>query len=215
MTTIFAPRFLATWHQIAEHFKNQPPSVLFELLNEPKEKMDAPRWNQLIAIVLADIRQTNPTRWVVVGGIYWNTIKGLDPLELPESDRHLIVTYHYYDPMTFTHQGANWVKGSNAWLGNKWLGTDAENGVIATDFDKAAAWGKTHNRPLFLGEFGAYSKGDLDSRARWTTAVARAADARGIPYAYWEFNSGFGAYDPKARQWRAPLLKALIPAAQP
>ena len=48
------------------------------------------------------------------------------------------------------------------------------------DFDKAAAWGKTHNRPIFLGEFGAFSAADMDSRARWTAAVVREATARGF-----------------------------------
>ena len=28
--------------------------------------------------------------------------------------------------------------------------------------------------------------------------------------AYWEFGSGFGAYDPGNSQWRKPLLEALV-----
>ena len=31
------------------------------------------------------------------------------------------------------------------------------------------------------------------------------------PWCYWEFCAGFGAYDPKERKWREPLLYALIP----
>ena len=29
-------------------------------------------------------------------------------------------------------------------------------------------------------------------------------------WAYWEFGSGFGAYDPQAKAWRQPLRKALL-----
>ena len=67
---------------------------------------------------------------------------------------------------------------------------------------KAAEWGKAHDRPMFLGEFGAYQAGDMASRARWTRCVAREAEKAGLSWAYWEFCSGFGAYDPKAGAWR-------------
>ena len=34
-------RFLGMWAQIARRYKNQPPSVAFELLNEPSDKLDS------------------------------------------------------------------------------------------------------------------------------------------------------------------------------
>jgi endoglucanase len=135
----------------------------------------------------------------------------LEKLVLPENDRHLIVTVHFYDPMTFTHQGASWVQGSDKWLGNTWQGTDAEKLAVTKAFDKAAAWGKEHQRPMYLGEFGAFSRGDMDSRARWTAFVSRTAEADGLAWTYWEFCAGFGVYDPVAKQWREPLLDALLP----
>jgi endoglucanase len=78
-------------------------------------------------------------------------------------------------------------------------------------FDQAMAWSETRGVPLWLGEFGAYSTADMDSRARWTAAVREAAEARGFGWAYWEFGAGFGVYDRDARAWREPLLTALIP----
>jgi endoglucanase len=114
--------------------------------------------------------------------------------------------------MHFTHQGAEWVWHNNTkYVGTKWLGTDAEKKAVTDAFDTAAKWGADHHRPMYLGEFGAYSKGDMDSRARWTNFVARTAEARGMSWSYWEYCRGFGAYDPKAQQWRQPLLKALLP----
>ena len=94
--------------------------------------------------------------------------------------------------------------------GVKWEGTDAELKPLRKSFDDVAEWAKKNNRPLLLGEFGAYEKADLTSRAKWTAAVVREAEARGISWAYWEFCSGFGAYDPKADAWREPLRAALI-----
>jgi endoglucanase len=78
----------------------------------------------------------------------------------------------------------------------------------------AARWGEANHRPIFLGEFGAYSKADLESRVRWTAHVARQAEALGMSWAYWEFASGFGAYNWPARRWRTELLHALIPPEQ-
>ena len=82
--------------------------------------------------------------------------------------------------------------------------------MLAKDFEKAAAWGKKNNRPMYLGEFGAYSAADMDSRAAWTRAIAQEAQKHGFGFAYWEFCSGFGAYDPTADAWRGPLKSALL-----
>jgi len=123
----------------------------------------------------------------------------LAKLKLPE-DANLIVTVHYYSPFEFTHQGAEWADAKVRDLkGIKWEGTDAEMAALRKDLDTAAKWAKENKRPVFLGEFGAYSKGDMDSRAKWTRAVAREAEARGFSWAYWEFGAGFGAYDRRRR----------------
>jgi endoglucanase len=206
------PRLVAIWKQIAKRYRDRPATVLFELLNEPNSKLDAERWNAAIPQLLAVIRPENPHRGVIVGPARWNNVNALAELQLPADDRWLIATFHYYEPFQFTHQGASWAKGSQAWLGRKWTGAPAELKRLRDDFDKAALWGQKHNRPVFLGEFGAYSATDMQSRARWTSAVAREATERGFSVAYWEFGSGFGAYDPKAREWREPLLRALLPS---
>ena len=208
-------RFLGIWKQVAEHYQSEPSTILFELLNEPNGKFDAPTWNALLVKALAVMRPSNPTRLIVVGGVHWNSIGALSDLVLPDDDHNLVVTFHYYDPMKFTHQGASWIKGSASWLGTTWEGTDAEKQTVDQAMDKAAAWGQTHQRPIYLGEFGSFNKADIDSRARWTQCVARSAEAHGFAWTYWEFCSGFGVYDPVVNQWRAPLLQALAPDAKP
>jgi len=102
------------------------------------------------------------------------------------------------------------VKGSAEWKGTIWAGAADERQALKRDFDEAAAWAKAHRRPLYLGEFGAYGAADMESRVRWTAAVAQEAEQHGFSWAYWEFGSGFGAYDPQTRAWRRPLLEALL-----
>ncbi len=60
------------------------------------------------------------------------------------------------------------------------------------DLDRAEAWAQANNRPVWMGEFGVYSKADMASREKWTHYVAREAERRGISWSYWEFGAGFG-----------------------
>jgi endoglucanase len=203
------PRLVGLWEQIAARYKDRPAEVYFELLNEPHDKLTERRWNAAIPEVLKAVRRTNPTRPVIVGPGQWNAIRALDRLKLPK-DPNLILTVHFYDPFEFTHQGAPWVKGADRWKGRKWTGSDAEQAAIRKEFRKAAAWAKEHDRPVFLGEFGAFEAADMASRARWTRFVAREAERLGFSWAYWEFCSGFGAYDRQAGAWRKPLEAALL-----
>ncbi len=50
----------------------------------------------------------------------------------------------------------------------------------------------------------------MESRALWTRFVSGEANRLGLSWAYWEFCSGFGAYDPQAKAWREPLKAALL-----
>jgi endoglucanase len=204
-------RFLALWEQIAAHYKDYPDSLVFEPLNEPNNKLTATRWNDLLVKVLAIVRQTNPERTVIIGPADWNSLYKLSDLTLPEEDRHIIVTFHYYLPFQFTHQGAEWAAGSEAWLGKTWDATPVQRKALELDLDLATKWAKKNDRPLYLGEFGAYSKADMESRARWTETVRQQAEARGMSWAYWEFCAGFGIYDPHLKIWINPLLHVLIP----
>jgi len=98
-------RFGAIWTQIAERSAELPDRAAFELLNEPRSPTSAAQWNRMIDVGLDAVRQTNPTRAVIVGTTEMGTIAGLPALELP-ADEHVIVTIHYDEPFHFTHQGA-------------------------------------------------------------------------------------------------------------
>lgn len=208
-----AARFLGIWQQLAAHYQEQPAQVLFELLNEPNTNLLAYRWNDLLAEAITTIRTTNPQRIIVVGPTSWNSVNELTNLELPD-DQQLIVTFHFYEPFHFTHQGAEWAQGADAWLGTTWEASESEQRQLTSLLDKAAAWSERHKRPLLMGEFGAYSKGDMASRVRWTAFMARAAEERGFSWAYWEFGSGFGVYDRATGQWNKELRQALVPARE-
>jgi endoglucanase len=206
-------RFLSIWQQIAERFKDYPNTLLFEAINEPQGNLQSvPVWNAMLKEWLAVVRKSNPNRILVIGSANFNNYYEVKSLDLPKDDRKIIVTFHYYSPLKFTHQGAPWTPDSNKSLGMKWNGSEQEKHAIARDFNVAAKWGKENNRPIYLGEFGAFNKADPNSRFQWTKAVADEAVNQGFSFTYWEFcHTNFGIYDPKTKTWNKQLLEALIP----
>jgi endoglucanase len=202
-------KLLSMWQQIADHCRELPNEVLFEICNEPN--MEPSTWNDIHKEALQILRKSNPGRTIIIGSINGNQIKFLDNLLLPENDRNIIVAIHYYSPIQFTHQGAPWSVKNKDLSGIEWTASESEMQKVNLDFDMALKWAKEHRRPLTLGEFGAYEKADMPSRARWTNYIARQAEARNWSWSYWQFDSDFIVYDIDKGQWVEPILKALIP----
>jgi len=155
----------------------------------------------------------NPARPVIIGPAFWNGIDFLHKLELPEGDPNIIVTIHYYHPMSFTHQGAPWSVQNRDKTGVRWLGTEEEKQAIHKDFSGVQSWAEKHQRTIYLGEFGAYDKADMESRVSYTSFVAREAERQGWGWGYWQFDSDFIAYNISQDQWVEPICAALIPKA--
>jgi endoglucanase len=201
-------RFLALWTQIGERCAELPATVVFELLNEPHDRLTARRWNQLLVDALAVVRDSNPDRDVLAGPADRNTIAGLADLDLPDDDR-LIVTVHYYQPLPFTNQGAPWWPRAVDWLGTQW-GSPADHDAVHDDLAAAAAWCRERGRRLFIGEFGAVTLAPADDRVAWTERVRTVAEQLDIPWCYWDLATDFGLYDPASRRWDEPLRTALL-----
>lgn len=203
------PRLMAFWRQIGRRFKDADDAVVFEILNEPNGQLTDAVWNRWLVEALAVIRETNPTRNVIIGPVLWNNIDRLDGLDLPRDDRHIIATVHYYLPMEFTHQGAPWSTYAPK-VGIAW-GTPAERLNMKSDFAHVQRWAKARDRPILLGEFGAYDKGEMASRAAYTAAAAREAETNGWAWTYWQFDGDFIVFDMKADDWVKPIHDALVP----
>jgi endoglucanase len=202
--------FLSFWKQIAPRYKDKSANVVFELLNEPNQKLTVEMWNTFLAEAIKVIRESNPDRTLIIGPGNWNGIESLNTLKLPDNDRNIIVTVHFYHPMRFTHQGAAWASDYKNLSGIKWTGTPDEKKEIESKLKVAADWSLKNDRPIFLGEFGAYDKGDMDSRARYTAFVARTAEKLGFSWAYWQFDSDFIVYNIDKESWVEPILNALM-----
>ncbi len=200
-------RFVAMWAQIAERYKNQPADrVLFELYNEPNSGCTPQRWNGLLQRALAEVRKTNPQRFVVIGPTSWNSADALKDLQLPD-DKNLIVTIHNYNPFRFTHQGASWIGGADSWLGTSCCDA-AQTAELVAPLDRAQQWAGSR-WPIWVGEFGAFERAPYEARVRYSRLMRNEAEKRGFAWAYWEMAAGFGIWDPKQRAWRTELRDAL------
>jgi endoglucanase len=101
-------RLAGLWQQIAARYKDQPPTVAFELINEPCDELKSAELNPITAKALAAVRATNPTRTVFADSYFWASADRLKELELPE-DANLVPSFHMYQPILFTHQGMPWM----------------------------------------------------------------------------------------------------------
>lgn len=202
--------FLDSWKAISEHCKDRPDTVLFEILNEPAPKFTHESWHEYWKPALALIRASNPNRTVILGPAMWNGVGQLEHLKLPEDDRNIIATVHYYNPFPFTHQGTPWTMQKDK-LGVTWSGTEAELKAMEGDFSKVADWSKQNQRPIYMGEFGTYEKADMASRVAWTSHVARQFEKQGWSWGFWQFSGDFTVFDMRNQKWVEPIRDALIP----
>jgi endoglucanase len=199
------------WQQVAPRYKDAPNRVIFEVLNEPHGVLTPELWNKQLVETVAIIRATNPTRNLIIGPANWNGLDSLPLLQLPENDRHIIATFHYYLPMEFTHQGAPWADPKITALSGIHWGTPAEYKFLNDKFDQAKAWGVAHNRPLYLGEFGPYDAAPQADRIKWIVAVRETAEARGFSWGWWQWDGNFVLWDYAKPGWVEPTKNALIP----
>lgn len=204
------PRFLAIWSQLAKHYAGQPNDLIFEILNEPSHNLTPAIWNRWQSDVLRTIRRLHPDRLIIITPGEWGKVGALSKLTLPD-DENLILSIHYYEPMSFTHQGASWIGGSDKWLGTRWGGEKSEE-QLREDFRTILKWINSRKiRGVLIGEFGAYEKSEPLSRYRWTNAVRIEAESNEFGWIYWDFDTDFGVYNRSKKGWRQEILKALIP----
>ena len=200
-------RFLNIWRQLAERYKRKPDTLIFELLNEPHDKLDGEPWNVLLRKALAVVRSSNPSRTVMIGPTSWGHPKDLPRLKLP-ADRHVIVGFHTYDPFPFTHQGASWLPAK--FPAGQPCCDETQRAQAVAPIEAAYQWSVKMGYPVHLGEFGTLNRAPMEARAAWARIMRDAAERRGIGWTYWGLVGGFGMWDAPRRQWHEPLRAALL-----
>lgn len=198
-------RFAALWRQIAAEFQGAPANLWFELTNEPNNRLNDTTLPAVLAAALAEVRATNPTRPVIVGGQNWSGIDSLTTLAVP-NDPNIVVTFHYYDPFDFTHQGATWVTPTLPT--GRQFGTSADNAQLETALTKLRTFMTRTGRVPFVGEYGAYEQVPMEQRISYYRTVSAAFASAGIQSCAWGYTNTFHLWR-DGTGWNRDLLDSI------
>ena len=98
-------RFLCLWDKLAARYGKYSDFVAFDLLNEIVDPDVAEIWNALALRAVERIRRVTKETDLLIGGARYNSIMSVKDLILPP-DEHIVYSFHCYEPILFTHQGA-------------------------------------------------------------------------------------------------------------
>lgn len=102
-------RFFKLWEEFANRYTKYKDMLVFELLNEVTKEEFGPIWNESIIEAVSRIRKIDKDVLIIFGGTRNNSLSDLVKLPIID-DKNLIYTFHCYEPLIFTHQGAYWIK---------------------------------------------------------------------------------------------------------
>jgi len=204
------------WTQLAQRYAQAAGHVVYEIMNEPHD-IDVEVWNQIIYRVFKLIRSIDRQHYVIVGGADWNSTAAMKTLPDFKDDK-VIYTFHFYDPHTFTHQGAPWcnmqrvrdipfpyekekmppMPENPTEVEKRCFAEYPEKGTlqaVESCFDQYADFSRERNAPVFCGEFGcnAMCVGQKE-RVNWYRIVTALLDERGIARTNWDYYGSFGLF---------------------
>jgi endoglucanase len=211
--------FFRYWKNFAQHYAgNDPEKVYFEVLNEP-EGVNPYRWAGEQARLVAIIREQAPQQTIIATGEGWGGIDGLLEIE-PVRDDNVIYSFHDYEPMEFTHQGAGWSTKTLIPLRGVPYPSTPENvspllqgvtddgaraalakygqqqwamSTMEKRIGLAVAWAKQRHVPLWCGEFGVYREyAPAPDRARWVEDMRKTLEKDGVGWNMWDYQASFG-----------------------
>ncbi len=210
--------FMELWRQLSSEFKKYPNNlVAYELLNEPVSEK-ASSWNELALETIKEIRKNEPNRIIVLGSNRWQSPDTFHELSVPQNDKKIILSFHFYVPMILTHYRASWMEIS------KYTGSVNYPG-LAVDTSELSNYGKdvinevnkingVFNRDtllkliqepirvaneyglqLYCGEFGCLPTVYRSTRLKWYKDARRIFETNGIAWSNWDYKGGFAIFN--------------------
>ncbi|MDO4510257.1 MAG: cellulase family glycosylhydrolase [Bacteroidales bacterium] len=227
-------QLIGMWHQLSDSLHTySTDSVAYEFMNEPVAK-DHEDWNKLIAKVHKALRELEPNRTLVIGSNLWQATHTFKYLKVPEGDKNIILSFHFYEPMVLTHNTAPWTPVG------KYAGKITYPGVMISQEDFAKApeaikkdiekytkeWNrdslrslmndaievaKKYDLQLFCGEWGVFEPVDRELAYAWTRDMISVFNENGVAWATWCYDADFGFWDQKKHTFKdKPLVDILL-----
>ena len=226
-------RFVALWETIVRRYRDARVPIIFELLNEVVIPDVAP-WNHLIRRLVPAIRAIAPDSTIMIGGNHNNAVAGLKDLVVLDDPR-VVYTFHYYEPLLFTHQNAYWSAAPREW-GEKpsypgdfpalaeflaeapqhradhaqFVGRRDDRDLLRELLQPALDFEVRTGRELYCGEFGVADWIEPESRRGWLADFMGLLRANGIGRALWTYKQmDFGLVDGDGRVIDPDYLRIL------
>jgi endoglucanase len=221
------------WRQLSKVLKKYPVNMLaYEIMNEAVA--DNPEdWNKLFNKVISDIRKKEPNRVVVIGSNKWQIASTFPDLRLPENDKNIILSFHFYTPLALTHHLASWTtfaeyKGPVNYPG--WIIDTANykglsestinalrtnaNGYFTKDtlekiMAPAIKFAKEKNLQLYCGEYGVYPTIAENLQLQWYKDMCDIFHRNNIAYCHWCYKGDFPVVNVKTRVPNKKLVAVL------
>ena len=216
-------RFFALWDAIAKRFHGRYPKLSFELLNEVVLPESGP-WNRLAKRAVAHMRQSEPDREIIIGGNIYASVFHMKDLELID-DPNIVYTFHFYDPLIFTHQRAYWaplprtmdatvdypgvVPGLADFAARhpefagsvqSLIGQPINAELLLSYVNDALIFQERAKRPLYCGEFGVIEGAPAKSRQNWLRDFLAILNDHKIGRAIWSYKQmDFGMVDANSK----------------
>ena len=223
------------WYQLSDVLKKYSNDyVAYEFMNEPVAD-DHEQWNVVVEKVHKALREVEPQRTLVIGSNRWQSYDTIEFLRVPEGDKNIFLSFHYYNPMVLTHYGAPWAsigkyKGKINYPGImvsqedydaapeevkgelKQYTTQVWNkDKIREDFKDAIASAKKYGLQLFCGEWGVYEPVERELAYRWYKDMLEIFDEFDIAWTTWCYDADFGFWDQRREDYKdKPLVDLLM-----
>ncbi|MBQ9945565.1 MAG: glycoside hydrolase family 5 protein [Clostridia bacterium] len=204
-------RLISIWEHVAERYADYSKKLCFEILNEPNndsDKLSDIKWNYIQLSTVAAIRKIDDDRTVVLSPMNWNSAHKLSSMLVNRSDKNIVIDVHNYEPMNFTHQGAEWLDGAykeKIPFSKDMLDIFEQALTVAEEYQK-----KTGIK-VIVGEFGVYEKQvSEEDVSQFLSGAVKLMKKHNLSWAYWEYNAGFGAFDYAKKEWKPFVANALL-----
>ncbi|MCL2357191.1 MAG: glycoside hydrolase family 5 protein [Defluviitaleaceae bacterium] len=225
-------RFVALWEEFARRYKGEGDNVVFELMNEIIDP-HGETWNKIARRAIEAIHAVDPSRYILLGGPYYNSVRGLETLEIYDNPR-VLYNFHFYEPMLVTHQRARWTTlkdtGINQPYPGKIVGIDRLNEIFPekipyshvtedTVFNieylemcmkQALEFSQKNNKELYCGEYGVINNADLESRINYILDTNALFEKHRMGRALWTYKRmDFESIDENGEAVSPELVKIL------
>lgn len=202
-------RFYKLWEKLAERYASYSDRVAYELLNEVTDKSYSDAWNKMIPVCIERIRAKAPKTTIIVGG-YWNNSPDALPDLVKPNDDNVVLSFHCYDPLNFTHQGAYWVDGMDTSFRMSFDEKKITPEYFEGRFKAALDTAEKYNAALYCGEYGVIDRASPEDALKWYKAIHAAHEKFDISRCTWSYKEmDFGLVGDRMQGVIGELVKYL------